>query len=165
VLIADHIFAHQWRGMCHMPSTRGWSQGKSSTYANLLWYYVGVMVFLLCLYTLFVFDSNCKQAVCLNSPHRVYKVLNLTGSQKQKLYACFFLGLGSLQNMDVSKLAYGSREIDCLSDFVILCFTVRCFRDSGGGKDVLPFASDLLTCKCVLELQEFHAIAVQTAIL
>jgi len=45
----------------------------------------------------FVSDSNYHQAVCLNSPHRVYKVLNLTGSQKQKLYACFFLGLGSLQ--------------------------------------------------------------------
>jgi hypothetical protein len=57
--------------------------------------------------------------------------------------------------MDVSKLAYGSREIDCLSDFVILCFTVRCFRDSGGGKDVLPFASDLLTCKCVLNCKNF----------
>ncbi|CAK9232728.1 unnamed protein product [Sphagnum troendelagicum] len=47
--------------------------------------------------------------------------------------------------MDVFKLAYGSQEIECLSDFVILCFTVRCFRDSGGGKDVLPLASDLLT--------------------
>ncbi len=40
--------------------------------------------------------------------------------------------------MDVSKLVYRSREIDCLSDFVTVCF-----RDSGGGKDVLPFASDL----------------------
>jgi hypothetical protein len=45
--------------------------------------------------------------------------------------------------MDVSKLVYRSREIDCLSDFVIAYFIVRCFRDSGGGKDVLPFASDL----------------------
>jgi hypothetical protein len=45
--------------------------------------------------------------------------------------------------MDVSKLVYRSRKIDWLSDSVIVCFIARCFRDSGGGKDVLPFASDL----------------------
>ncbi len=89
--------------------------------------------------------SHCHQTVCVNSPHKVHEVLNLTSSQKQKLYACFLLrSWGPCKcSMDVSKLVYRSWKIDWLSDSVIVCFIARCFRDSGGGKDVLPFASDL----------------------
>ncbi len=126
---------------------------------------LGWCCFSLALYRVFVFDGNCQEywfSLILKWDNLVFIVwvysqyVSIVSTEYMRCLIClvlinrnfmlvFFLGLGC--------------KLYCLSDFVIVCFTLRDVSGTlVGGSNVLPFASDLLTCKCVLNCKNFMQV-------